>query len=180
GGQRASRGRVDEKLLAIMLDDPFLTRPPPKTTGKERYHHGFTEAALGRLGREVAGDDLLATLTAHAAEVAAAECRRHGAAEVIASGGGTDNPVLMQALAERIAPAGLRPIDELGLPSAAKEAYAFAVLGFLTWHGLPGNVPSCTGARHPAILGSLVPGPSPLTLPPPAPTAPTRLEIAGR
>ena len=179
GGQRASRGRVDEKLLAIMLDDPFLTRPPPKTTGKERYHHGFTEAALGRLGREVAGDDLLATLTAHAAEVAAAECRRHGAAEVIASGGGTDNPVLMQALAERIAPAGLRPIDELGLPSAAKEAYAFAVLGFLTWHGLPGNVPSCTGARHPAILGSITSGPAPVVLPPPASTAPSRLVLEG-
>jgi len=119
----------------------------------------------------------VATLTAHAAEVAAAECRRHGVAEVIASGGGTDNPVLMGALAERVAPARLRPIDALGLPSAAKEAYAFAVLGFLTWHGLPGNVPSCTGARHPAVLGSITPGRAPLALPPPVPMGPSRLEI---
>ncbi|HKN39397.1 MAG TPA: anhydro-N-acetylmuramic acid kinase [Acidimicrobiia bacterium] len=177
GGQRAARGRVDEGLLAVLLDDPFLAQPPPKTTGKERYHHGFTEAALARLGRDVAGDDLLATLTAHAAEVAAAECRRHGVAEVVASGGGTDNPVLMKALAERLAPARLRTIDELGIPSAAKEAYAFAVLGFLTWHGLPGNVPSCTGARHPAVLGSITPGRAPLVLPPPAPGVPSRLEI---
>jgi anhydro-N-acetylmuramic acid kinase len=179
GGARAARGKVDEGLLAVLLDDPFLAQAPPKTTGKERYHRGFLEAARTRLGREVAGDDLPATLTAHAAEVAAAECRRHGVAEVIVSGGGTDNPVLMDAIVERIAPARLRPIDELGLPSEAKEAYAFAVLGFLTWHGLPGNVPSCTGARHPAVLGSITPGRAPVVLPPPASTAPARLVIAG-
>jgi anhydro-N-acetylmuramic acid kinase len=177
GGARASRGRVDEALLALLLDDFFLARPPPKTTGKERYHHGFTEEALDYLGRDVDGADLLATLTAHAAEVAAAECLRHNVTEVVASGGGTDNPVLMQALTERLAPARLRTIDDFGLPSGAKEAYAFAVLGFLTWHGLPGNVPACTGARHPAVLGTITPGAAPLTLPPPAPTAPARLEV---
>jgi len=178
GGARAARGKADESLLALLLDDFFLSQPPPKTTGKERYHHGFTEDALDHLGRDLAADDLVATLTAHAAEVAAAECRRHGVGEVIASGGGTENRVLMKSLAERIAPARLRTIDELGIPSAAKEAYAFAVLGFLTWHGLPGNVPSCTGARHPVPLGSISPGVRPLTLPPPALAAPSRLEVA--
>lgn len=177
GGARAERGKVDEALLALLLDDFFLAQPPPKTTGKERYHHGFTEAALEELGHNPAADDLIATLTAHAAEVAAAECRRHGVAEVIASGGGTENPVLMQALARRLAPARLCTIDELGIPSAAKEAYAFAVLGFLTWHGLPGNVPSCTGARHPAALGTITPGSAPLRVPPPAPNAPLRLAV---
>ena len=177
GGQRAARGKVDEALLALLLDDFYLTLAPPKTTGKERYHHGFTEDALDHLGRDLAADDLVATLTAHAAEVAAAECRRHGVAEVIASGGGTENHVLMHALAQRIAPARLRTIDDLGIPSAAKEAYAFAVLGFLTWHGLPGNVPSCTGARHPAVLGTITPGPAPLALPRPSATPPARLQI---
>jgi anhydro-N-acetylmuramic acid kinase len=177
GGARAARGKVDEALLALLLDDFFLAQAPPKTTGRERYHHGFTEAALDELGRDLAPDDLVATLTAHAAEVAAGECRRHGVTEVIASGGGTENPVLMRALARRAAPARLRTIDELGIPSGAKEAYAFAVLGFLTWHGLPGSVPSCTGARHPAVLGAITPGPAPLTLPPPAAALPSRLEI---
>ncbi|HEV8625985.1 MAG TPA: anhydro-N-acetylmuramic acid kinase [Acidimicrobiia bacterium] len=177
GGARAARGTVDEALLALLFDDFFLAQPPPKTTGKERYHHGFTEDALDHLGRDLAADDLVATLTAHAAEVAATECRRHSVAEVIASGGGTENPVLMRALAERIAPARLSTIDDLGIPSAAKEAYAFAVLGFLTWHGLPGNVPSCTGARHPTVLGTITPGPTPLTLPHPGATLPSRLEI---
>jgi anhydro-N-acetylmuramic acid kinase len=179
GGFRAAKGTVDEELLARLLDDPFRGQAPPKTTGKERYHLGFLRSALTGLGRDLAGiapEDLLATLTAHAAEVAAAECRRHGVAEVVASGGGTDNPVLMAALAERVRPARLRPIDEFGVPSAAKEAYAFAVLGFLTWHGLPGNVPACTGARHPAVLGTITPGATALRLPRPG-TAPRRLEV---
>ena len=180
GGARAGRGTVDEALLALLLDDFYLAQPPPKTTGKERYHHRFTEDALDHLGRDVAADDLVATLTAHAAEVAAAECRRHGVAEVIASGGGTDNPILMEHLAARLGEARLRTIDEFGIPSAAKEAYAFAVLGFLTWHGLPGNVPACTGARHAAVLGTITPGRVPLTLPAPALVAPSRLEITGR
>ena len=178
GGERAARGAVDPALLALLLDDFFLAQPPPKTTGKERYHHGFTEAAVDELGRDLAPDDLIATLTAHAAEVAAAECRRHGVVEVIASGGGTENPVLMKTLADRLAPARLRTIDDLGIPSAAKEAYAFAVLGFLTWHGLPGNVPSCTGADHAAVLGTITPGASALRLPPPALQPPSRLAVA--
>ncbi len=180
GGARAAQGRVDEALLALLLDDFFLAQPPPKTTGKERYHHGFTEEALDYLGRDVDGVDLLATLTAHAAEVAAAECRRHDVKEVVASGGGTDHPVLMKALGERLAPARLRRIDDFGIPSSAKEAYAFAVLGFLTWHGLPGNVPACTGARRAAVLGSITPGASALSLPLPARTPPSRLEVLTR
>ena len=178
GGARAARGTVDEALLALLLDDFYLAQPPPKTTGKERYHHRFTEAALDELGRDLGADDLVATLTAHAAEVAAAECRRHRVAEVVASGGGTDNPVLMDHLAGRLGEIRLRTIDEFGIPSAAKEAYAFAVLGFLTWYGLPGNVPSCTGARHPAVLGTIAPGATPLVLPATPPFGPSRLEIA--
>ncbi|HLJ06940.1 MAG TPA: anhydro-N-acetylmuramic acid kinase [Acidimicrobiia bacterium] len=178
GGARAARGTVDRALLALLLDDYFLAQPPPKTTGKERYHHGFTEAAVDELGHDPGVDDLVATLTAHAAEVAAAECRRHGVAEVVASGGGTDNPVLMAMLADRLAPGRLRRIDEFGIPSAAKEAYAFSVLGFLTWHGVPGNVPACTGARHPVVLGSITAGSAALRLPSPG-RPPRRLGVAG-
>lgn len=65
----------------------------------------------------------------------------------------------------------------LGLPAAAKEAYAFAVLGFLTLHGLPGNAPGCTGARGPRVLGSLTPGREPLRLPPAPSRAPVRIAV---
>ncbi|MFB9837349.1 anhydro-N-acetylmuramic acid kinase, partial [Actinoallomurus acaciae] len=100
----------------------------------------------------------------------------YGVAEVIASGGGTANPALLADLAaelDRRAGASLRTIDELGIPSGAKEAYAFAVLGWLTAHGLPGTVASCTGATGPRVLGSLVPG-ADGRLPTPEPTTPPR------
>ncbi len=176
GGRRAARGKVDEALLAALLDDPYYDQPPPKTTGKERFHLGYLDAALARLPAAPHGDDLCATLTAHAAEVVAAACRRRDVTEVIASGGGTANPALMGALAGRLAPASLMTIDDFGLPSAAKEAYAFATLGFLSVHGLPGTLPSLTGARHPAVLGRLTAGPGRLEAAPGV-AAPTRLVI---
>jgi anhydro-N-acetylmuramic acid kinase len=177
-GRRAARGRVVEALLAALLDDPYYDRPPPKTTGKERFHLAYLDAALARLPAPPGDDDLCATLTAHVAEVVAAACRRHGVKQVIAAGGGTWNTTLMDALADRLAPTALRTIDDLGLPSDAKEAYAFATLGFLSVHGLPGTLPSLTGARHPAVLGTLTAGPRPLTVTP-AVAAPTRLLIEG-
>jgi anhydro-N-acetylmuramic acid kinase len=75
----------------------------------------------------------------------------------------------------------LRSIEDWGIPSGAKEAYAFALMGFLSVHGLPSNVPSCTGARSEVVLGNFTPGRSPLVLPNPAPRAPghLRIEAAG-
>ncbi len=178
-GRRAARGRVHDALLAALLDDPYYDRPPPKTTGKERFHLAYLDAALARLPGAPDGDDLCATLTAAVAEVVAAACRRSGVAEVVASGGGTANPVLMAALADRLAPAALRTTDDFGLPSAAKEAYAFAALGFLSVHGLPGTLPSLTGARHPAVLGRLTAGPRPVPVVPGPVRMPIRLVVEG-
>jgi anhydro-N-acetylmuramic acid kinase len=96
---------------------------------------------------------------------------------VIASGGGTRNPVLMAMLGEELPGVVLRTSDDLGLPSAAKEAYAFAVLGFLTLHGLAGTDPASTGARHPSVLGSITPGRDGLRLPPRADRAPVRMVL---
>jgi anhydro-N-acetylmuramic acid kinase len=75
--------------------------------------------------------------------------------ELIASGGGVRNPTLMAALREHVP---VTTSDALGLPAQAKEAYAFAVLGFLTYHSIPATLPSATGARHPSVLGSITPG----------------------
>ena len=79
-------------------------------------------------------------------------CRAYGVTELVASGGGTRNPVMMRMIGEELPGVRVVPSDRLGLPSAAKEALAFAVLGFLTVHGLPATVPSCTGARRAAVL----------------------------
>ncbi|WP_412075025.1 anhydro-N-acetylmuramic acid kinase [Streptomyces xanthophaeus] len=178
-GALAAAGRVHEPLLHRLLAEPYYRLPAPKTTGKELFHHGYLRAALQGFAAPDP-QDLIATLTRLTARTVADALRPLGTTEVIASGGGTRNPVLMAMLREELA-AGPRLLtsDALGLPAAAKEAYAFAVLGFLTLHGLPGNVPDCTGARGPRVLGSLTPGRRPLRLPP-GPARPPRSLLIGR
>ncbi|WP_336320228.1 anhydro-N-acetylmuramic acid kinase [Streptomyces lavendofoliae] len=176
-GALAGRGRTDEALLRRLLDDPYYAQPPPKSTGKERFHLPYLRAALD--GHEtLPAEDVVATLTRLTARTVADAARSVRATEVFASGGGTRNPVLMAMLRRELGGVPLRRSDELGLPSAAKEAYAFAVLGFLTVHGLAGTVPACTGARHPSVLGSITPGRRGLRLPEPATTAPARLRLS--
>ncbi|MFG3019175.1 anhydro-N-acetylmuramic acid kinase [Streptomyces sp. NPDC048254] len=171
-GALAARGRPDRPLLERLLADPYYALPAPKTTGKELFHAGYWRAPEG-----LSAEDALATLTELTARTVADAVRGVGATEVIASGGGTRNPVLMRLLRGLLPGTPVRASDELGLPSAAKEAYAFAVLGFLTAHGLPGTAPTATGARHPSVLGSLTPGRDGPRLPPRAPNPPLRLRI---
>ena len=175
-GALAARGRVHPLLLDRLLDEPYYARPAPKTTGKELFHLGHLHEALAGVGT-LPAEDVIATLTALTARTVADAVRGAGATEVIASGGGTRNPVLMGMLAAELPGVALRDSGELGLPSAAKEAYAFAVLGFLTLHGLAGTEPASTGARHPSVLGSLTPGRDGFRLPPPAPKPPARLVL---
>lgn len=126
-------------------------------------------------------DDLLATLAELTAAAVAAEAARYQVGQVFAAGGGVRNAGLMAALRRRLAATGaaLATTETLGLPVDAKEAYAFAVLGWLTWHGLPGTVPSCTGAVAARILGAVTAGAGPLRLPPPLPAPPGRLVVRG-
>jgi anhydro-N-acetylmuramic acid kinase len=162
GGQRATRGSVDADLLGALLDEPYYQLAPPKSTGKELFHLDYLLERIG--AREIATDDLVATLTALTAEVVANELNSFGVTEVIASGGGTRNPVLMAEIAKRMPQATIGQIDRYGVAEASKEALIMAVIGFLTMHGLPGTVPSCTGASRPVVLGSVVPGVAPLRL----------------
>ncbi|MEU6084798.1 anhydro-N-acetylmuramic acid kinase [Streptomyces sp. NPDC047108] len=176
-GALAARGSVDASLLERLLDEPYYARPAPRTTGKELFHLPYLRAALAG-GPPLPAEDVVATLTRLTARTVADAARSVGATEVIASGGGTRNPVLMAMLRTELDGIGLRVSDDLGLPSEAKEAYAFAVLGFLTLHGLPGTVPACTGARHAGVLGSITPGRRGLRLPETPRSAPSRLRIA--
>ncbi|MET8246977.1 anhydro-N-acetylmuramic acid kinase [Streptomyces sp. NPDC005202] len=175
-GALAAAGTVHEPLLRRLLDEPYYALPAPKTTGKELFHLGYLQDALAGFGWLTA-EDVVATLTRLTARTVADAVRSVGATEVIASGGGTRNPTLMGMLAAELPGVPLRTSDELGLPSQAKEAYAFAVLGFLTAHGLPATEPTSTGARRPSVLGSLTPGRGGLRLPPPAARRPVRLVL---
>ncbi|MET7275990.1 anhydro-N-acetylmuramic acid kinase [Streptomyces flaveolus] len=175
-GRRAAAGRTSPALLRALLDDPYYLRPAPKSTGKEHFHLPYLRRALEKAPTPEA-DDVLATLTRLTAVTVADACRDHGVTELVVSGGGLRNPVLMRMLADELPGVSLRPSDALGMPSDAKEALAFAVLGFLTVHGLPGTLPSGTGARRATLLGSITPGWSPLRLPEPAARPPRLLRI---
>lgn len=176
-GRRAARGHVDEALLASLLEEPYYDLEPPKSTGKELFH---LDHVRSRLGRRAVDDDVLATLVALTAATVARWCHRYEVAEVIAAGGGVANPTLMARLRDELRGIPLRSTDELGLPAGEKEAYLFALLGFLTVHGLPGTVASCTGATQASILGAVLPGRLGLPRPEPVADPPTRLRVVER
>ncbi|WP_116102909.1 anhydro-N-acetylmuramic acid kinase [Amycolatopsis thermalba] len=173
-GAIAARGRIHQELLDRLLAEPYYAAPPPKSTGKELFHAGYLRAATD--GLDVRDEDLLATLTELTAVTIARACA--GATTVIVSGGGADNQSLMRALARNLPGTRLATSDEFGLPREAKEAYLTALLGWLTWHGVPANLPDATGARGPRLLGSITPGAHPLSMPAPHPVTVTRLRVA--
>ena len=161
-GSIAAQGKVDEELLGQLLEHPFIQAPPPKATGSEDFGEEFAAALLADYP-QFTRPDLLATLARFAAEAAALALRRWSSAqeppeEVLAAGGGTHNRTLMHYLAQALAPIPLRTLNTVGGQVDAKEAILFAVLGYLTLRGKPGNLPSVTGAAHPVPLGSITPG----------------------
>jgi len=160
GGARADRGHVDARLLASLLGDPYYLLPPPKSTGKEHFNLDHVRSALA--GRELHIDDLVATLTVLTAETVAKALTSCGVTEVVATGGGTRNPVLMSHLRERLPGVAFRSLEEFGVSEESKEALVFALIGYLTGSGLVASAPSCTGARRASILGSITPGERPI------------------
>ena len=155
-GVLSARGRVDETVLAELLNHPFFASPPPRSTGREQFGDDFAR----ELERRVPGPDGVATaveLTARSVARAIAEWVP-GAPEVVISGGGAHHPGLIQSLNAALARGGpLRRFDDLFFDGDAKEAVAFALLGYLSIHGQPGNVVAATGAAGPRVLGAVTP-----------------------
>ena len=156
-GALAGAGQVIPELLSELLAEPYYALPPPKSTGKELFHPGYVDNSTHRAAVMPALPDLVATLTELTAVTVADAVRAAGVSVVAASGGGLHNPVLMRRLAARLPGVRLTGSGELGVPPDAKEAVAFALIGWATLHGLPGNVPSCTGAAGPRVLGRVTP-----------------------
>jgi anhydro-N-acetylmuramic acid kinase len=154
GGQRAARGHVDAALLVDLHAHPYLTKPLPKSTGRETFGKDFVYPLLARYSDRL--DDLLATLTRFVAEAIARSYREALPAppdEVYVSGGGALNPTLMAHLTALLAPVPVATSAMLGVDPEAKEAIAFAVLANETLFGHAGNVPAVTGAAGPRVLG---------------------------
>lgn len=162
-GALAGQGKVAEKLLDQWIgNEPYFKLTPPKTTGRELFGEQYG-AVLWNLAKHanLSDADFAATITAFTARTIAHAYRDFLPAlpeEVVVSGGGAYNRALLKMLAAEIAPARVRTIDELGMSPDAKEAVAFAVLAYETWHNRPSNLPSATGARKLVVLGSITPG----------------------
>ena len=158
-GLLASQGQVGKSLVDEWLKEPYFYLKPPRTTGRElfgtqRAAEYWSQAMQGGLSP----NDIVATLTVFTARSIEHAYRNFLPVlpdEIIVSGGGAKNKTLMKMLAEQLAPAPVKTSDEYGLSINAKEAVAFAVLAYETWHKRTGNLPPATGASHAVILGNI-------------------------
>ena len=157
-GKLAASGTVNSLLLEELMALPYLREKPPKSTGREQFGTDFV-ADLLKKGLDPR--DLMATLTAFTASSIADAVRRFVAPvmkvdQLIASGGGVRNPRIMSELRDRLPGTKIRTSNEFGIDSDAKEAIAFAVLAYETYHRRPANLPAATGAKRSCVLGKLV------------------------
>lgn len=154
GGQIAAGGVVDEPLVADWLDDLYFRRPPPKSTGRERWNLAALPGA-----ERLSVPDLAASVTAFSARSIARAYRRFvlplGLDEIVVAGGGAYNPLLMAQLRAELGEVPVLTFEERGWNSSAREAAAFAVLGYHAYQGWPNTLPGSTGARHAVIAGKL-------------------------
>ena len=154
-GRIAAKGRVNHILLDALLADPYYARRPPKSAGREQYGREFVERMLAS---GVPLPDLIATATVLTPAAIAIGVRRFAGlrgGEVIVSGGGAHNPQIMAHLAGFLPEFRVVTSEAYGIDIDGKEAIAFAILAHQSWLRRPGNLPSATGARHPAVLGKL-------------------------
>lgn len=160
-GKLALAGRPNMRIVSELLAAPYFVAPPPKSTGRELFNNAYVQNLIAICRAEGGSDeDTIATavsLTARSVADAYARFIAEPMREVLLSGGGARNPALFAAIAEAVFPISVRPFDELYFDGEAKEAVAFALLGYLHVTKTPGNVPAATGARGPRILGKLTP-----------------------
>jgi anhydro-N-acetylmuramic acid kinase len=166
GGKTGARGAVIKAVVSSRLNEPFFAARPPKTAGREQFGSNYAALFLKEC-RKAGGspEDAIASATALTAQSVALayssflfKTMQKAPVDFIVSGGGARNLTLMEMLRAGLEPLGctVQASDDLGLPAEAKEAAAFALLAYETWHRRPGNIPSATGAARPAILGEIL------------------------
>lgn len=166
-GQHASDGMVMTGLLNEWMNDPYISAPPPKSTGRERYGVDFVKRVIAR-NPGAAQDNLIATATEFTAMSLADNLRRHvmprGQVDrVLLAGGGTRNGYLVERIRDLLA-AEIPTVDDLdslghSVTSKSRECAGFAMMGFAHLEGMTANLPSVTGARRPVVLGQMAPVP---------------------
>ena len=158
-GAFAASGRVDEKLLAALLQDSYFALLPPKSTGREHFHLAWLDAQLGSATRSPA--DVQATLLELTAQSVTDAIARHAtdATDVLICGGGVHNSALVKRLSELLQPRALHSTADYGVDPDYLEATAFAWLARQRLLGLPGNLPAVTGASGLRVLGAIYAAP---------------------
>jgi anhydro-N-acetylmuramic acid kinase len=160
-GELARQGAASREIVDALLQHPYFASEPPKSTGRELFSPAFVETFIGTGRSSRLGDfDIIATAVALTARSMADQYQRFIAepiADVILSGGGARNPVLVDAITKALSPLQVRQFSSLFFDGEAKEAVAFALLGYLHLTGRGGNVPRATGARASRQLGVLTP-----------------------
>jgi anhydro-N-acetylmuramic acid kinase len=170
-GAVARTGKVLQDVVEKILKEGYFSALPPKSCGREQFGESFVSrfiATCRKSGESVRDEDVVATATALTATSVVDAYRRFvwghvgqaaplSPVEFVVAGGGAKNDVLMRMLREGLEPlkVKVRSMEELGIPTQAKEAVAFALMAWLSWNGLPGNVPSATGARRAVVLGKI-------------------------
>ena len=155
-GALAASGAVIPELLARMLEDPYLQRQPPKTTGREYYGEDYVQRLLAFGNYPLV--DVLATTTAFTAHSIALSLRRFAPRlprRLVVAGGGSRNPTLLSFLQEALPEVTVQTQEDLGMDSDAKEAVAFAILANEALFGICNNAPSATGASHGVVMGRI-------------------------
>ena len=162
-GALAREGTPIDAAVDALLADPYFAAPPPKSTGREHFDRAYIARCIDRCrdARPAASTgDIVATAVALTARSIAGAYRafvRAPVGDVLLSGGGARNPVLVERITAALRPLPVRRFSDVYFDGDAKEAVAFALLGWLHLRRRPGNVPAATGARGPRILGKLTP-----------------------
>jgi len=157
----ARRGHLNRELLAYLLSDPYLKLKPPKSTGREYFGTTYVQKLMAQARRyNLNPNDLIHTTTVFTAASIAESIHRfvlpgHKIHQLIVSGGGAQNPLLMSQLLALLPKIQVTPSSALNIPTDAKEALAFAILAYETLLHRPSNIPTATGASGPAILGKI-------------------------
>ncbi|WP_260472627.1 anhydro-N-acetylmuramic acid kinase [Edaphobacter aggregans] len=173
GGTVARRGKVISAVVERILRERYFSALPPKSCGREEFGEKFVDRFVGMCRKAGASDaDVVTTATAltaqsifdayrrfvwgHLGQIAPLAVRT----EYVVAGGGVKNATLMEMLRQGFEPLGVRVrlMQELGVPAQAKEGVAFALMAWLTWFGMTGNVPAATGASRPVVLGKVTHG----------------------
>jgi anhydro-N-acetylmuramic acid kinase len=165
GGRHAAAGSPAPEIVDELLDAAFFAAPPPKSTGREVFGATYAAqlvAAVRRRRPDASADDCIATAVLLTARSIAGQVRRwlpdFHTGDLVASGGGTRNPAVIASLSRELGGVPVGRFDDVFFDGDAKEAVAFAYLGWRTLHGLAGNVPGATGAVVGRVLGSVTPG----------------------